>query len=123
MQKKKKRKKKITTKLPKKQKQSLRIAGLIAAAALLLFLSLWMLQETTRYHALSGRVAALHQQIEDLTAYNDAKEYQIHANLDLEQIIQGATGLGMVRSSSGQVRTYHATNQEYILKKQDLPTK
>lgn len=98
----------------RKQKAHLTLAG-VAAAALVILLCCLMLSSMDVNGTLSDDVYDLEKQIEELTVFNDAREYEINASVDLNEVIRVATEeLGMVRSSQAQVVTYSVKNSEYL---------
>ncbi len=106
----------------RRQKARLTFLGL-TGAALIIALCAVTLMTIQDYNASLSAVSAKESEIDDLTIYNDALEYEINSSVDYEHIIQVATeDLGMVRASASQVVTYGSNDSEYIQQVATVPT-
>ena len=90
----------------RRQKARLTFLGMTGAAIIIVLCAV-TLMTVQDYNALLSAVSAKESEIDDLTVYNDALEYEINSSVDYEQIIQAATeNLGMVRVSTSQIVTF-----------------
>jgi len=96
--------------------QKIRLAFLGFCAAVLSIALICVLLNSLETHGtLKRQVTDLEDQIEELTAFNDAREYEIGSSVDLNEVIRVATEeMGMVRSNAAQVVTFRAKNSEYL---------
>ena len=93
------------------------------------FLNLFGIQEIPKeklnltYEGFKKDISDLESSISELKSQNDSKEYDLNCSVDLNYIVQVATGeMGMVRSSSGQIRTYNSSASEYVQQVAEIPT-
>ena len=106
-----------------RQKVLLAFAVGLAATVLLVALCVVMLNISGENSGLKKEISALESSISELKSQNDSKEYDLNCSVDLNYIVQVATGdLGMVRSSSGQIRTYNSSASEYVQQVAEIPT-
>ena len=105
----------------RRQKARLTLLG-IAGAVVLVALSGFLLTSLEKNNKLSGEIAAKESEVEDLTVYNDTREYEINSSVDLNYVISAATELGMVRSNASQIVTYSVKNSEYLQQVAQVPT-
>lgn len=106
----------------RKQKAILAAAGLFGAAVIVGLCAL-TLMVSDRYSALHDEINAAEKTLEEMTAYNDAREYDIFSSVDLDYVITVATEqLGMVRGSASQVIRYSVKDSEYLQQVAKVPT-
>ena len=101
-------------KILKAQRARFTLLGM-AAGAVVIFLCAVTLRTLDCNSALSGEVSKLENQVESLTVYNDAREYEINNSVDLNEVITVATQeYGMVRSNASQIVYFSSRDSEYI---------
>ncbi len=106
----------------RRQKARLTFLGMTGAAIIIVLCAV-TLMAVQDYNTLLSAVSAKESEIDDLTIYNDALEYEINSSVNYEQIIQAATeDLGMVRASSSQIVTFGSSDSEYIQQVAAVPT-
>ena len=106
----------------KRQKARLTFLGM-TGAVLIIGLCAVTLIAVQNYNTLLSAVSTKESEIDDLTIYNDALEYEIDSSVDYEHIIQVATeDLGMVRASASQIVTFGSNDSEYIQQVAAVPT-
>lgn len=106
----------------RRQKARLTFLGMTGAAVIIVLCAV-TLMTIQDYNTLLSAVSAKESEIDDLTVYNDALEYEINSSVDYEQIIQTATeNLGMVRVSASQIVTFGSSDSEYIQQVAAVPT-
>lgn len=106
----------------RRQKARLTFLGMTGAAIIIVLCAV-TLMTVQDYNALLSAVSAKESEIDDLTVYNDALEYEINSSVDYEQIIQAATeNLGMVRVSTSQIVTFGSSDSEYIQQVAAVPS-
>lgn len=106
----------------RRQKARLTFLGMTGAAVIIVLCAV-TLMTVQDYNTLLSAVSAKESEIDDLTVYNDALEYEINSSVDYEQIIQAATeNLGMVRVSTSQIVTFGSSDSEYIQQVAAVPT-
>ncbi len=106
-----------------RQKVLLAFALGLAAMVLLVALCVVMLNISGENNGLKKEISVLESSISELKSQNDSKEYDLNCSVDLNYIVQVATGdMGMVRSSSGQIRTYNSSASEYVQQVAEIPT-
>ena len=105
------------------QKNAIRISCIGASVAVLVALCVVILTMVVKNNDLTSQISALEAEYEDLQEQNDSKEYDMNCSVDLDYIVKTATeGLGMVRSSAGQIHTYDASDSEYLKQLAEIPT-
>ena len=105
----------------RKQRARLTVLG-VFGAALVVGLSVILLSSMEQNKRLSGEIAEREKTVEQLTVYNDTREYEISSSVDLSDIIAAATQeLGMVRSNASQIITYSVKNSEYLQQVAQVP--
>jgi len=106
-----------------RQKMAIRFACIGVVSVFLSGLFVWMLSASVKNMELKNSIKTLENQIEELAAQNDSKEYDMNSSVDLNYIVQVATEeLGMVRSSAGQIQTYNSQTSEYVQQVSEIPT-
>lgn len=104
------------------QKRRLRAAAYTAAGAVVLGICMLMLSAVIQNNNLSSEISTLEAELEELTAQNDSREYEIDSSVDLNDIIETATEeLGMVRSTADQIITYSESDSEYVQQVAEIP--
>lgn len=94
------------------------------ATAFSCFLCIRYLRAETSMEASIKKITAMEKQLEVLKNENDAKESNINANIDLDEIFSTATGrLGMVYANKSQVIKYDKTESEYVRQYEDIPSR
>lgn len=69
-------------------------------------------------------VAQLKTQINTLQSQNDALQYSINSNVDVDHIYKTATTkLGMTQATDDQISTYKSSDSGYTVQYGDIPTK
>lgn len=107
-----------------KQQEKIRRGSVYIAVGLVAALLVFLLISSVRRNDLSTEINALETQVSELREQNDSKEYEINSAVDLDYIVQVATGeLGMVRSGIGQIETYNSDDAEYTQQLAEIPTK
>ena len=85
------------------------------AAALVIGMCMLYLSMVVENNNLIRNISILETQLDDIKAMNDAKEFEINSSVDLNHVIDVATGeLGMIRGTTEQIRTYDTSKSEYI---------
>ena len=108
-------------KIIKAQKIRFTLLGM-TAGVVVIFLCAVTLRTLDRNSTLSSEVSKLENQVESLTVYNDAREYEINNSVDLNEVIAVATQeLGMVRSSASQIVYFSSGDSEYIQQVASVP--
>ena len=93
------------------------------AAVLLVALCITMLTIAGENNGLKTEISRLESQVSELKSQNDSRQYDLNSAVDLNYVVQVATTeLGMVRSTSGQIRTYSTAESEYIQQVAEIPT-
>lgn len=93
------------------------------AVVLLVALCLTMLTIAGENNGLKTEISKLESQVSELKSQNDSRQYDLNSAVDLNYVVQVATTeLGMVRSTSGQIRTYSTAESEYIQQVAEIPT-
>ncbi|MCQ2529857.1 MAG: hypothetical protein MJ086_01185 [Lachnospiraceae bacterium] len=116
------RQKQVSQKV-RRQKALLAVTSVLAAVVLLVALCVTMLNISGENSGLKKEISALESSISELKSQNDSKEYDLNCSVDLNYVVQVATGdMGMVRSSSGQIRTYNSSASEYVQQVAEIPT-
>ena len=93
------------------------------AVVLLVALCLTMLTIAGENNGLKTEISRLESQVSELKSQNDSRQYDLNSSVDLNYVVQVATNeLGMVRSTSGQIRTYSTSESEYIQQVAEIPT-
>ena len=116
--------KKAASKKLLKQQERIRRGVVYAAGAVLAILIVVSLSLTVKRNDLNTQIGQLESQVQELREQNDSKEYEINSTVDLDYVVQVATGqLGMVRSGIGQIKTYNSDNSEYTQQLAEIPTK
>lgn len=106
------------------KKQRLRFAVLSGTAVVVfVVLCAFLFSAIQKNDTLSSRVAGQEKDVQELTVFNDAREYEINSSVDLNYVISVATqDLGMVRSNASQIVTYSVKNTEYLQQVAQVPT-
>ncbi len=116
--------KKIANEKLLKQQERIRRGAIYVAAGVLVALVVISLSLTVKRNDLNTKIGQLESQVQELREQNDSKEYDINSTVDLDYVVQVATGqLGMVRSGIGQIQTYNSDNSEYTQQLAEIPTK
>ncbi|MBO4835805.1 MAG: hypothetical protein J5483_06805 [Lachnospiraceae bacterium] len=93
------------------------------AAVLLVALCIAMLTIAGENNGLKTEISRLESQVSELKSQNDSRQYDLNSAVDLNYVVKVATEeLGMVRSTSGQIRTYSTAESEYIQQVAEIPT-
>ncbi len=107
-----------------KQQARIRRGTLIVAAAIFVVLVVTTLSLAVKRNDLDAKLGRMENQLQELREQNDSKEYEINSTVDLDYVVEVATGqLGMVRSQIGQIQTYSSDNSEYTQQLAEIPTK
>ncbi len=116
------RQKQVTRKVSR-QKKMINFFLICAAAVLLVALCVAMLGIAGENNGLKREINVLEAQVSELKAQNDSRQYDLNSAVDLNYVVQVATTeLGMVRSTSGQIRTYDSSESEYVQQVAEIPT-
>lgn len=106
-----------------KQQERIRKGAVYASIGILVALIVVSLSMTVKRNDLNTKIGQLESQVEELREQNDSKEYEINSSVDLDYVVQVATGqLGMVRSGIGQIKTYNSDDSEYTQQLAEIPT-
>ena len=93
------------------------------AAVLLVALCITMLTIAGENNGLKTEISRLESQVSELKSQNDSRQYDLNSAVDLNYVVKVATEeLGMIRSTSGQIRTYSTAESEYIQQVAEIPT-
>jgi len=93
------------------------------AAAVVIGMCMLYLSSVVENNELIRNINILETQLSDIKAKNDAKEFEINSAVDLNHVIDVATGeLGMVRGTTDQIRTYDTSKSEYIQHLAGIPS-
>lgn len=107
-----------------KQQEKIRRVSIYIAVGLFVVLLVFSLISSVKRNDLNTEIGKLESQVQELREQNDSKEYEINSAVDLNYIVQVATGeLGMVRSGIGQIKTYNSDDSEYTQQLAEIPTK
>ena len=115
---------KVPRKQPRraKRKNLVYLAAMVAVTGIIFVFCVQYLTIRGKMAGMSGDVAAMQEELDELTIMNDELEAEINTNIDYNKIYDKATGdYGMVYPSKGQIRTYNAEGEGYIRKYQDIP--
>ncbi len=111
-------------KAAQKKEKNFRRAFIAVSAVLVVGFCVMFLSTMSKNTELSQQISSLESQYEALAVLNDSKEYTIDSSVDLNYVIQVATGeLGMVRSSASQIKTYDSKATEYVQQVAGIPNK
>ncbi|MCF0142404.1 MAG: hypothetical protein HUJ75_03395 [Parasporobacterium sp.] len=92
---------------------------IVAAALAMIFMILTL---SVQNNQLNRDINSLEAQIEELSARNDSKEYDMNSSVDLNEVIKIATEeLGMQRANPSQIRTYSSSSSEYVKQIAEIP--
>ena len=106
-----------------RQKKMISVFVTGIAAVLLVALCIAMLTIVGENNGLKKEISDLEIQVSELKSQNDSRQYDLNSSVDLNYVVQVAENeLGMVRSTSGQIRTYSSSESEYIQQVAEIPT-
>ena len=106
-----------------RQKRMISVFVTGIAVVLLVALCITMLTILGENNGLKTEISRLESQVSELRSQNDSRQYDLNSAVDLNYVVQVATTeLGMVRSTSGQIRTYSTAESEYIQQVAEIPT-
>ena len=107
-----------------RQKQAIRFSCVGISVAVLVALCVVMLSLIVKNNDLSAEISRIESEWEELKSQNDSKEYDMNTSVDLNHVVEVATKeLGMVRSTTGQIRTYDSADTEYVKQLAEIPDK
>ena len=116
------RQKQVTRKVSR-QKRMISVFFIGFAAVLLVALCVAMLGIAGENNGLKREINVLEAQVSELKSQNDSRQYELNSSVDLDYVVQVATTeLGMIRSTSGQIRTYDSSESEYVQQVAEIPT-
>ena len=117
------RQKQVTRKVSR-QKRMISVFIVGVAAVLLVALCVAMLGIAGENNGLKREINVLEAQVSELKSQNDSRQYELNSSVDLDYVVQVATTeLGMIRSTSGQIRTYDSSESEYVQQVAEIPTR
>ncbi len=95
---------------------------LTAMVVVVAILSLQYLNYQSEIKSTKRQINALQSQIEVVASQNDAVAYDIDGYVDINHIVDVATGeLGMVRASESQIRYFDKRTDEFMNQYADVP--
>ncbi len=107
-----------------KQQQKIRRVAAAFAGGFIATLFVITLALSVKRVDLGTKISRLENELSELQEQNDSKEYEINSTVDLDYVVQVATGqLGMVRSGIGQIQTYDSNDSEYTQQLAKIPTR
>ena len=105
-----------------RQKQAIRLSCIGFSVAVLVALCVVMLSLIVKNNDLNAEISRMETEWEELKAQNDSKEYDMNTSVDLNHVVEVATKeLGMVRSTTGQIRIYDSSDSEYVKQLAEIP--
>ncbi|MBP3339142.1 MAG: cell division protein FtsL [Lachnospiraceae bacterium] len=95
---------------------------LLVAACAVVISCMKYINLNSEINKVSDSIVSMENSVETLKAQNDAVEYEINSNVDIDAIIKTATEeLGMVKISEDSIRFYTSTEGEYMKQFSDVP--
>lgn len=97
---------------------------LIAAVCMIVMSCIKMININSEVSKVKNTISSLERQVDTLKAQNDAVEYEVNSQIDIQAVIKSATeDLGMVPVDENKIRFYTSTDGEYMKQFSDVPTK
>ncbi len=117
---------KVPVRQPGKRKKKSNATGFVSffvmAVAITLFACIGYLSCQANNRSLASDIKSLEKEIGTVTSMNDATEYAIYNNMELNYIIEVATTeLGMVKLTESNIEYYGSTPNEYINQYKNIP--
>ena len=105
-----------------KRKNLIYLATMVAVTGIIFVFCVQYLSIKGATSGMSADIAAMQEELNELTIMNDELEAEINTNIDYDKIYKTATGeYGMVYPNKGQVRTYNADGEGYIRQYKNIP--